>query len=285
MEVTRNFYIGDKVRTEAQSEPFVTYRTLIFYCGKFESPFIYKTWNPGEIHKAECVLTKDKLLRRLFFGHLSPVPHQNCHCGLYGYIEPKIAPGAINGFIVITQNWGRTQIHDTGVRSEYCKLIGIVVPDHYKMSVRELLAEAGVKKEIYSWSGALQDYIYDREPLYKEAAKLYNLPLVRKENLPGFVEEYGKPLCKNKVKEWREKSTKEFLKKTRFALLKVLIASILYLYLATSGAFSDLYINESSLMVICGSIIGIATYCTLAFIMIQNWRLVKRRKEIKLEYA
>lgn len=76
-----------------------------------------ETWPADQPIRATCLLDRWRL------GHRAPAP--DCHCGIYAFAGPSEASAIRLGYRIAVYGpvlmWGRTQVHETGWRSQYAR--------------------------------------------------------------------------------------------------------------------------------------------------------------------
>jgi hypothetical protein len=77
-------------------------------------------WTPG-VNTAVC--KKSVYL----VTHKDGPPAHECECGLYSYYVPKYT-GAQQVLWAIVTSWGKMEVHETGMRSEFMKVEALLVP-------------------------------------------------------------------------------------------------------------------------------------------------------------
>jgi hypothetical protein len=115
--------------------PIVAFRQWRLVDGVLKSMFVAGDWLEPEQH-ARCYarLHNDE-----------DVPAKECSCGIYAYYDPvpRMASAGtrelVAGVVVL---WGQIELHATGLRGEYARLIALELPLSRGRKRRELAAAA-----------------------------------------------------------------------------------------------------------------------------------------------
>jgi hypothetical protein len=83
-------------------------------------------WTPG-VNTAVCKKSAYNMVI-----HEDGAPAHDCECGLYSYYVPKYT-GAQQVLWAIVTSWGKMEVHETGMRSEFMKVEALLVPQWDKL--------------------------------------------------------------------------------------------------------------------------------------------------------
>lgn len=104
--------IGENLQVPDYVEKITCYRTWelkenqLYPYYKRDEP-----WNPNK-NVAEC--------KGLYQKHQAP--NKACSCGLYGFHDLKSALNINYGIIGVTEHWGKSEVHQDGLRSQYAQI-------------------------------------------------------------------------------------------------------------------------------------------------------------------
>lgn len=113
-------------------EPFAGYRLWDFSpeSGELTSPYAPGCVWDAESKQAQCP-NSDEALQ----GHIAP--DKTCQCGLYSVNHPHSLPFGYGHVVGLIEQWGNIEVHETGMRSEYARIIALAHPDESEAFPRE----------------------------------------------------------------------------------------------------------------------------------------------------
>jgi hypothetical protein len=102
-------------------EPVVGFRQWRLVDRVLTSPFSHEQWLRAQL-RARCQVG----------GHdPTGAPAKGCSCGIYAYYDPcprlasAATPDFVGGVVVV---WGRVEVHATGLRAEYARVVALELP-------------------------------------------------------------------------------------------------------------------------------------------------------------
>lgn len=192
-----NIMIGQNTVSEERTEPLVGFRGIDFnsqgqLVSNRNTKFVWEKDKPIEaVCDAGDITWLSRLLSLQWFGH--KVPHKSCHCGLYGYFDMDSRKNNHLGVLtVIVQAWGRTEVHKSGFRSQFMKVVGIV--------------DTGLKPE----------------GVVAEIARRNGIPLVKPEQAKEFAEEFGHLLTKEEITKYEDEYKDAFIRQASVSAVAAL---------------------------------------------------------------
>jgi hypothetical protein len=118
----------------------VGYRTWRIAGGRLYSPFDDSfSWENGGKTTASCaqLFHNPAMLGMAGHGAGEGSPAAECHCGLHAYREPPERLYADDGVLGVVVQWGRSQVHAQGVRSEFALPVALCRMDEMQLGTFE----------------------------------------------------------------------------------------------------------------------------------------------------
>lgn len=121
--------IGEKVEVPDFANKITTFRTWDLLNDKLV-PLVKtaSSWDE-KVQVAEC---KEHLN---VFNKKHQVPDKDCSCGLYGFFDIDKALNKSLGVVGVTEHWGKTEVHQDGLRSQYAQIKALAYAPQKRSSV------------------------------------------------------------------------------------------------------------------------------------------------------
>ena len=124
-------------------EPIVGFRQWVVIADQIISPLARTPW-AEEAMEAECLgrCRHAGGLWRRATEHDGPAPDPDCVCGIYALFVPdpprrRQRMSRVEGAVVV---WGRLEIHETGLRAEFARIVALALPGGRHRSADRLVA-------------------------------------------------------------------------------------------------------------------------------------------------